>query len=767
MPASFPHHLDWYASTVRSVSVKPDESESAAADRIIYSYETAFHGFAASLSEEGAALLEQQHGVSEAFMGVWANPISSHDVIIGVLDTGIWLESPNFSDAGMGPVLARWKGACEVGGDIASKHYNRKIVGARTFYRGYEASTGVIDEREKTPRDRDGHGTHTAATVAGSAMPNASLLGYAPETAREMAPAARVAAYKVCWPGGCFSSDILSAVDRAVADGVDVLSISLGGGVSSYYRDGMSVAAFGAMEAGVFVAYSVGNARPDPILAPSASPLLFTPAAIMCDLSCPAWSHQPPHATAPAPRTPAPTAVIARTPQGRPSFQVIRAHIKQRFSFQQEFVISALDNRHLLIRFQCKEDFLQLLLKESMLVQGRPFRFFQWSMDFNPDEDSPLVPVWLELPYLPANFFNDVMICSIAGSIGTVLQIDRNTKSMLRTQCARANVQLDVTKQIPDRVCVGCGAHGFWQPIVYPAPPLYCSSCRHLGHSPSQCKKTAAMPKQRHDGQKPGQSEGALPKRAENSDAPASGQVERKVWRPIIIGEKDSIPHCNQQVNQSKKGAVPTTAHQVLDVSSPQTSEGTAHTPAADEQSLLSLVDDTTVHLGALNVLGPAKTAVQEDTHPVLAETTVQKSELDEGQSQQPSATLSDPVNFVVHDTPTEINHQKPILSATKSDGDENTPRPQTSHTLNAAAKSSKWTTPPAEPPCDEGHPQQPPEVPLHISPVQTEPTNQQQASPSVTKSNEDEKTPRLQKFHTLNADVPALSFTISFIDTL
>ncbi|MQM04235.1 hypothetical protein Taro_037029 [Colocasia esculenta] len=225
MPASFPHHLDWYASIVRSVSVKPDESESAAADRIIYSYEIAFHGFAARLSEEEAALLEQQHGVVavfpevvyklhttrspgflglqlEAFMGVWANAISSHDVIVGVLDTGIWPESLSFSDAGMGPVLAWWKGACEVGGDFASKHCNRTIVGARTFYRSYKASAGVIDEREKTPRDRDGHGTHTAATVAGSAVPNASLLGYAPGTARGMAPAVRVAAYKVCWPRG-------------------------------------------------------------------------------------------------------------------------------------------------------------------------------------------------------------------------------------------------------------------------------------------------------------------------------------------------------------------------------------------------------------------------------------------------------------------------------------------------------------------------------------------------------------------------------------
>ncbi|MQL94277.1 hypothetical protein Taro_026935, partial [Colocasia esculenta] len=52
-------------------------------------------------------------------------------------------------------------------------------------------------------------------------------------------------------------------------------------------------------------------------------------------------------------------AVIARTPQGRPPFQEIRYHLQQRFKFQEDFLLSALDKHHLLIKFQNKEDFLQ------------------------------------------------------------------------------------------------------------------------------------------------------------------------------------------------------------------------------------------------------------------------------------------------------------------------------------------------------------------------------------------------------------------------
>ncbi|KAK2458180.1 subtilisin protease SBT1.7 [Trifolium repens] len=315
-PDIFSTHLEWYSSKVKSVLSKSVESDidNNEEERIIYSYNTAFHGMAAKLSQEEAKKLESEAGVvaifpetkyelhttrSPYFLGLepfqssnnsLSEKLVNHDVIVGVLDTGVWPESESFNDAGMKPVPSHWKGVCETGRGFRNNHCNKKIVGARIFYHGYEAATGKIDEQAdyKSPRDQDGHGTHTAATVAGSPVRGANLLGYAYGTARGMAPGARIAAYKVCWTGGCFSSDILSAVDTAVADGVDVLSISLGGGVSSYNHDSLAVAAFGAMEKGVFVSCSAGNSGPDPVSLTNVSPWITTVGASTMDRDFPA-----------------------------------------------------------------------------------------------------------------------------------------------------------------------------------------------------------------------------------------------------------------------------------------------------------------------------------------------------------------------------------------------------------------------------------------------------------------------------------------------
>lgn len=118
-------------------------------------------------------------------------------------------------------------------------NYCSKIIGARYFKLDGNPDPADI----LSPVDVDGHGTHTSSTLAGNVVPNANLYGLAKGTARGAVPSARVSMYKVCWASfGCSDMDILAAYDAAIHDGVDVISISIGGGGANYVSDCIAIA---------------------------------------------------------------------------------------------------------------------------------------------------------------------------------------------------------------------------------------------------------------------------------------------------------------------------------------------------------------------------------------------------------------------------------------------------------------------------------------------------------------------------------------------
>lgn len=141
-----------------------------------------------------------------------------------------------------------------------------------------------------SPRDAVGHGTHTAATAAGSLVHNVSYNGLAMGTARGGAPRARLAAYKACWniDSGifCSNADILKAFDEAIHDGVDVLSVSLGLG-PPFVLDAIAVGSFHAVAKGITVVSSAGNSGPRSQTVENVAPWMISVAASTIDRSFP------------------------------------------------------------------------------------------------------------------------------------------------------------------------------------------------------------------------------------------------------------------------------------------------------------------------------------------------------------------------------------------------------------------------------------------------------------------------------------------------
>ncbi|KAL0432538.1 UNVERIFIED_CONTAM: Subtilisin-like protease SBT3 [Sesamum latifolium] len=284
MPKAFSSHTYWYSSMLKSVkSVAQTSLEGQNSEpKIIYTYDNAFHGFSALMTKAELEALKKSPGFISAYAddvvtpdtthsykflslntatGLWPASNYGKDVIIGVIDTGIWPESPSFRDDGMTEIPARWKGICQEGEQFNSSSCNKKIIGARYFNEGFRAEQPDLSIGVNSARDVDGHGTHVASIAAGNFVDGVSFFGYAPGTARGVAPSARLAVYKVLWNGGV-NSDILAGIDQAVADGVDIISISLGVRSILLYENPLSIASFGAREKGILVSLSAGNRGP-------------------------------------------------------------------------------------------------------------------------------------------------------------------------------------------------------------------------------------------------------------------------------------------------------------------------------------------------------------------------------------------------------------------------------------------------------------------------------------------------------------------------
>ncbi|MCL7026572.1 hypothetical protein MKW94_019175 [Papaver nudicaule] len=215
--------------------------------------------------------------------------------IVGILDTGVWPESPSFDDHLMPPVPKKWRGICQEGEKFSSLLCNRKLIGARFYTRGHRASAvpsmGMPAREYISARDAHGHGTHTSSTAAGASVPMANVLGMGAGEARGMAPGAHVAIYKVCWFSGCYSSDIVAAMDDAIRDGVDVLSLSLGGFPIPLFEDSIAIGSFRAMEHGVAVICAAGNNGPIASSMANEAPWVTTVGASTLDRRFPAILH--------------------------------------------------------------------------------------------------------------------------------------------------------------------------------------------------------------------------------------------------------------------------------------------------------------------------------------------------------------------------------------------------------------------------------------------------------------------------------------------
>jgi subtilisin family serine protease len=316
-------------------------ARAGAGTELLYRYQYGLNGFAARMHPSQAHKLENLPEVLQVwedeirplttnysldFLGLFDKEtglrgkpgLDGDGIVIGVIDSGISPEHPALQDTKeadrpsmcigdwaentfLGKWLCHryekrddvlifeppedWNGECQIGELFELDDCNNKLIAARYFVAGAEA-TGPIDDGEiMSARDADGHGTHTATTAAGNRV-RASIFGSIIGKVEGVAPGARIAVYKACWlrPGdsraSCNTSDLANAIDAAVADGVDIINYSVGSSLTRITAPD-DIALMAATKAGVFTVVAAGNDGPNygTIGSPAGGPWVITAAA--------------------------------------------------------------------------------------------------------------------------------------------------------------------------------------------------------------------------------------------------------------------------------------------------------------------------------------------------------------------------------------------------------------------------------------------------------------------------------------------------------
>jgi hypothetical protein len=254
--------------------------------------------------------------------GVW-NAIGGHakagaGVVIGDIDTGIAADNPSFAGTPLqstgnpslsGSTISFLKAngqtftSTEIGtaDHWSNSDYSTKIIAAKFYNQGWLTNDGTCSAANcnpiapnptatkagdyLSPRDGDNHGSHTASTAAGDYGVAATAGGINYGTISGIAPAAKIAVYKACWSApnpandGCDEADLLSAINQATTDGVDVINYSIGGGAAQTIYSPTDEAFLAASAAGIFVAAAAGNSGPAASTLDNASPWETTVAA--------------------------------------------------------------------------------------------------------------------------------------------------------------------------------------------------------------------------------------------------------------------------------------------------------------------------------------------------------------------------------------------------------------------------------------------------------------------------------------------------------
>lgn len=152
-----------------------------------------------------------------------------------------------------------------------------------------------------------------------------------------------------------------------------------------------------------------------------------------------------------------------------------------------EIKVIDLTDDYFLIRFNSEKDYHFALFEGPWMIADHYLLVQRWRPMFRADDSQVRkIAVWVRIPKLSAELYNNTFLWRAGSLLGTMLKIDMNTSAHSRGKFARICIEVDLNRQLVPTFT----ALGEEHIVEYEGLHSICFSCGRYGHKSENCVET-------------------------------------------------------------------------------------------------------------------------------------------------------------------------------------------------------------------------------------------------------------------------------------
>ncbi|XP_060210241.1 uncharacterized protein LOC132637115 [Lycium barbarum] len=167
-----------------------------------------------------------------------------------------------------------------------------------------------------------------------------------------------------------------------------------------------------------------------------------------------------------------------------PSIGAIERFIASEWNFVSKPTIYYHNEGYFVIKLNTLEERNEVLYSGPYTLRRKPVIIKAWTPEFNFHEEVlKTIPVWVKLPNIPLNCWENETLSRIGSSLGIPIYADDCTSKVDHISYARILVEMDITQPLLDKVKLKDPERKLFEQIIaYEWKPMYCGVCLMLGH---------------------------------------------------------------------------------------------------------------------------------------------------------------------------------------------------------------------------------------------------------------------------------------------